>query len=261
MRNVLMNIGRAVIAASLLIATSAVFAQEEGPPGNLAETWVVHVKPGAQGAFEQAIKNHMAVRKANGDPFDWETYMPNTGDDLATYYFRHCCFAWADHDAYDAWENGATEVNEDWSSNVDPNVASYEHHFSEVDFENSHWPEEMSDLMFVGVATYWIKPGAWQQFQAAKNELSQLAMNNGWANDEHHWAWTSAVDGHSTVSIVFPYVNWADMADPDPSFFEFLTEQLGSAEAAAAKFAPMNDATKSTSYTIYTRRPDLSTSE
>jgi hypothetical protein len=248
---------RVLVLTVFTVTASAVMAQDEAP-GNVVEMWVVHAKDPA--AFETAIKAHMPIRKANGDPFDWQTFTRTTGDELNTYYLRHCCFAWNDRDAYDTWEASATAVNEDWLQNVDPHVASYEHHFEQIDFENSYWPDGEETIKFVGVTTYDISAGSWQTFDAAKNELSQIAINNGWASDEHRWAWISSVDGPTTISLGIPFENYADMTDPEPSFFDFLSGQIGP-EAAAEKFAAFTGATDGSHYQIYTHRPELSTPE
>ena len=243
-----------------MLAVGTALAQEEmdGPPGNIVEMWVIHASDPA--AFETAIKAHMPIRKANNDPFDWQVFTNGTGDDLKVYYFRHCCFAWNDRDAYDTWEESAAAVNEDWGKNVDPHVASYEHHFEQIDFENSHWPDGSEPVKFVGVTSYRIKPDGWQAFNAAKDELSQIAINNGWASDGRRWAWVWSVDGKPEVGLAIPYENYADMTDPDPSFFEFLSGQIG-AEEAAAKFGAFTAATSGSRYDIYTYRPELSTPE
>jgi hypothetical protein len=249
-----------VLAILLLVAGAPAGAQEEmdGPPGDIVEMWVVHASDPA--AFEQAIKAHMPIRKANNDPFDWQVFTNGTGDELNTYYFRHCCFSWNDRDAYDAWEAASTAVEEDWGTNVDPHVASYEHHFEQIDFENSYWPDGSETIKFVGVTTYKIKADGWQAFNGAKDELSQIAINNGWASEGRRWAWVWSVDGRPTVSLAIPYENYADMTDPDPSFFEFLSGQIG-AEEAAAKFGAFTAATEGSRYHVYTSRPDLSTPE
>lgn len=258
MNNVVRTKILAVAAVFLMFGPAAV--AQEAPPGNLVETWVVHVD-GANGqAFEEAVKAHMSLRKANEDPFTWNTYVNNTGK-MGTYYFRHCCFTWADRDAYDSWEVDHAQIGEHWDANVHPHVSSYEHNFSEIDFENSHWPEDMAEPRFVGVTTWLLKPGGRRQFNAVKSELSQLAINNGWAGEEHQWGWSSGINGQPHVSIAVPYADYADMTPPETTFLQFLSEQLGSEEAAAQKFAAMSEATRDSFYEIYMHRPDLSTPE
>jgi hypothetical protein len=248
-------------ALLLTISFSATAQDDDGPPGQIAEVWVVSVSLENQPAFEEAFNNHMNVRKEAGDPASWQTFTNNTGDSLSTYFIRNCCFSWADRDAYDAWGEENPEVSADWNENVHSLVSNYGHHFSEVDFENSNWPDEGSEVKFVGVTSYRIKPGAGQQFDAAKNELSQIALNEGWAEAGHNWAWSSSVDGPTTVNLVIPHENYADMANPDPTFFQFLSQHLGSEEAAAEIFQRFTGATKGAEYTIYTHRADMSMSD
>lgn len=254
------KIALAQITALLLVVSPPTIAQEE-PSGSMAEIWTVHVASNSVLAFEEAVKAHMAVRQEHGDPFHWETFIPHTGDDLFVYSFRTCCFAWADLDAYEKWAGDNPEVDAHWNENVHPHVTGYEHSYSEIDFANSHWPtEEEGPVRFVGVTTFKLKPGAEQAFNATKAELSQIALNNGWA-DDHHWAWVTSVNGKPRVGLVIPFSNYADMAPPEQSFAEFLSEQLGSAEAAGAKLAGFSEATYGSSYEIYTHRPDLSSPE
>lgn len=257
MRHTLRLFIYSLLATLLLVPFTSVSAQE-GPPGNVAESWVMHVDYENQAAFEDAVKGYMAMSKEMGSPYHWEAYVQNTGEHLNAYYFRHCCFAWAERDAFDTWAEENPALQEYWDTNAHPLVKSYGHHFSEVDFENSHWPEEMDDPQFVGVTTYMIKPGKYQKFNGTKEALSQLAINNGWADNDHQWGWTSSVDGERTVSLVIPHENYADMADPDPSFFEFVTGQVGSEEAAAGMFDTMMSATTGTHYEVYAHRPELS---
>ena len=163
-------------------------------------------------------------------------------------------------DAYEAWGAENPGVSEDWNANVHPHVASYGHHYSEVDVENSNWGGDV-EYKFVGVTSYSIKPGSGQQFNAAKNELSQIALNEGWAAAGHNWAWSSAIDGGTSVSLAIPHENYADMSDPDPTFFQFLTEHLESEEAAAEIFQRFTTATDGNTYQIYRHRDDLSMSD
>lgn len=248
-----------VLTAFLLTLAAPVIAQD-GPPGDIAEMWVMHVDSSRAGEFESAFKQHLALRTENEDPFNWQVFMANTGDSLGTYYVRTCCFAWSGRDDYEAWEASHPQVQEHWNADVHPNVSSYEHHFEQMDFANSYWPADMPVPKFVGVTDFKIKQGGYREFNAAKEAMSQIAINEGWGGDENQWAWGSMINGPAVVSLVIPYSDYADMADPDTTFFEFLTEQAG-AEEAGAIFERFNSAIKGSRYEIYTHRPDLSTSE
>lgn len=246
------------LAALLLASGTTAFAQDE-PAGNLTEMWTFHVAKENNAEFEEAMKAHVALRKEAGDPFHWETYIKHTGS-LKGYYVRACCFAWADRDAYDSWYADNPQVAEHFQANVDPLVKGYEHDFEEVDFENSHWPEDSGPFKYVGVTTYTVAPGGGPAFREARTKLSQAAINEGWASDEHLWSWISSVNGHPSIALVIPFKNYADMAAPEPNFYEFLSEALG-ADETQALFEQVSSNTKSTHYDIYTHRPDLSTPE
>lgn len=250
----------AVLTATMLMAVSmSAIAQDDGPTSGIAEAWVVTVDMASQPAFEEAFKAHVAVRAEAGDPANWQVYTDHTGDGMNTYYIRNCCSQWADLDAYEAWSQENSNVAADWGTNVHPHVTNYGHHYSMVDFANSNWPEG-TKYKFVGVTTYDIKAGSGQQFDAVKAELSQIARNEGWAESGNTWAWSSSIDGPNTVNLAIPHENYADMAAPDPTFFQFLSDHLGSEEAATEIFQRFTAATDGSSYKIYAHRPDLSMS-
>ncbi|MDX1556280.1 MAG: hypothetical protein R3212_09660 [Xanthomonadales bacterium] len=249
---------RATLSALVFAIATPAMAQD-GPPGNVAEMWTVYVDFANQPAFEEAVKGYMALAKEMNAPQHWEAYKKNTGDDFDAYYFRTCCFSWADRDAIDAWHEANPALQENWNANAHPHVSGYEHDFETIDFENSHWPEDMAEPKFVGVTTHKLKSGSGQQFNAVKDELSQIAKNHGWSEQGHEWAWVESVNGKYSVSLAIPHMDYADMADPDPSFFEFLSGHLGSDEAAAAKFEAFSSAIEGSYYEIYTHYPDLST--
>lgn len=246
-----------MVVLALSININAMADDHEGPTSGIAETWVVTVDMASQPAFEEAFKAHMAVRAEAGDSRHWDVYTSHTGSSMNTYYIRSCCTQWADHDAYEAWGQDNPNVAADWNENVHPHVANYGHHYSMVDFANSHWPEG-TGYKFVGVTSYEIAPGSGQAFDAAKAELSQAALTGGWSETGQAWAWSSSVDGEYSVSLAIPHENYADMAQPDPTFFEYLSEHMGSAEAAQEAFGRFTAATEGSSYKIYAHRPDMS---
>lgn len=246
----------ATVVATLLTALPAM-AQDD-PPGNVAEMWTVYVDFENQPAFEEAVKGYMTLAKEMGGPQHWEAYRKNTGKDFHAYYFRSCCFTWAQRDEIDAWHEENPGLQENWNANAHPHVSGYEHDFETIDFENSHWPDDMGQPKFVGVTTYKVKHGASQQFSAIAAELSQIAKEHGWAEQGHEWAWVNSVNGKNTVAIAIPHMNYADMEMPDPTFYQFLAEHLGSEEAAAGKFEEINASTDGSYYDIYTHYPDLS---
>ena len=240
----------------LLAMTLSCSALAQPGSGNLAEGWAMTVKKGQQVNFEAAFKAHGAIRKENGDPRNWSVYVPVTGDDLTVYFVRTCCYAWADQDAYTEWESQHPAVMTDWFENVDQYVENYGHYFTEMDWDNSHWNEGQV-VRYVGVTDYAILPGKAAEFHAARRELSQIAINQGWA-DDHSWAWSDQVGGKPSASLVVPFASFADMGDDEESFYNFIIEHKGQ-EGAAALVENFADSVKGSKYSIWAHRPDLST--
>jgi hypothetical protein len=235
--------------------TGQVFAQ--AGTGNLAEVWIMTIKRGEQANFEAAFKQQVAVRAQNNDPRTWNVYVPETGDQLGRYGLRTCCFSWADQDAYTAWTNNNPAVMGDWFAHVDQYVESYEHYFSEMDVDNSNWVAADTPVNYIGVTDYFIDPAKGLDFAAARAELSQIALNQGWSAGGRHWVWTSQIGGAPKASLAVPFANFAAMAVQGQTFLEFLSEKMG-ADKAAALVQKFSSGTTGSTYTIWALRPDLS---
>ena len=256
MKNVskLLFIGICVLAFAGL-SFNAVADSHESPPDK-ADLWIVHVKPGKAGEFEAAYKAHLEFRAEKGDPRDWETYTVAVGDDLGSYGIRFCCVDWADADAYDAWSAEAG-AGDHWNANVDQYIKRYEHYYTAIDFENSHWPEGETNFSLFGVTRWELKLGSFQQMNDAKTKMSSLAKEHGWPR---YWSWSSRVGGTGGISIVSPYENYAGMEPPEQSFTEFLIENMDSPEEALGLLNSFSTSFSSSTYTVYRLRDDLSMS-
>ena len=109
------------------VAAAQEAEQEEEKTPNLASVWVISVKTGKFDQFMDAVADHMAFRKEKADSRAWQTFTPILGDNFGkAVTFRHCCFDWADEDAYiaEATEKG---FDENWTANVGQFVEGYEH--------------------------------------------------------------------------------------------------------------------------------------
>ena len=171
-----------------------------------------------------------------------------------TYGIRACCFNWADQDAYVEWGNG-TELSTHWNENVHPHVKKYEHYMDVIDWDNSHWPADSTDWNFVGVTTWQPKFGEEQARNAALKLMSSTAKENGW---KERWVWIYSVGGPANLSLAVPYENYADMAPPEVSFYEFMVKHT-SEETAASTMQEFSNSFWSSEYTVYQLRRDLST--
>jgi hypothetical protein len=248
----------ACTALLLLLTVPGPITADETP--KLSETWAMTVKSGHEADFEAAFKAHGAVRAGeHQDPQEWDMFSPVTGSDFRTYVLRSCCFDWADLDANEAWSNENPEVMQDWFANVHPHVESYAHFFWELDTANSHWGKSGEAFKFIGVTGWDLIPGHADDFTKAKEKISQIAINNGWATEDRAWGWSTRIGGKSHVSLAVPYSSYADMAPGEESFFEFLTKHMG-AEGAAELMEQFTSSVHKSSYTIWRHRPDLASS-
>lgn len=240
---------------AFILLPFTLFAQESS--SNLAESWEFVPKPGQQADFEAAFREHVAIRVEAGDPRAWDVYVPEVGNALDTYAVRHCCFAWAEQDAYQEWNIEHSEVFKHWNDKVAPHVASIGHYYYELDLANSHMPEEGGPPHFVGVTRFSIAPGKAAQFHAVRTEISQIALNQGWSAAGNHWSWFDRVGGTPLAGIGIPFESFADMAPGEQQFSSFLVEHMGE-ESAAALMERLSSSISGSSYTIWVRRHDMS---
>ncbi len=234
-----------------LLFPLTLFSAEEKPPA-MAEMWEVIVDGKNTEDFEKAFKKHMQVRTKKGDPRQWHVYTPHTGDNMNSYFIRYCCFKWPERDAYAKWSKD-TEIGKDWQKGPGKFAKGYSHHYSWIDHENGNWPNDGKAFQFVGVRTYKIKQGG--NASDSIKEISKLAKDMGW---DERWGWSYSVTGPSTVSLVFPFENFADMSPASPSFSEKAAKHLGSKEKAEEVFDRFSSSFKGSFYTIYNYRGDLS---
>jgi len=74
----------------------------------------------------------------------------------------------------------------------------------------------------------------------------------------HSYGLEWRIGGSDALFYVQPFVDYAGMSDPEPSFMKVLADALGK-DAAAATMKQLEASFASDDYTIYVSRPDLST--
>ena len=242
------------IAAALLMLPSTLLAQNTTPP--LSEMWIMVPKAGHGKEFVEGLKKHMAYRTEQGDSREWGTYTPLLGDDLNRFAVRYCCFNWADVDTYRAWGRENSQVSDHFEDYVGPHVEKFEHYFESTDWANSHWSDKNDDARFFAVTEFRIKPGHGSDFDAARDKMSQIAINQGWATDERSWIWNRTIGGKPLESIVIPHANFASMAREEKSFSRFLATHMG--EGPAADLMKRFSAAAYSDFQIWEYREELS---
>lgn len=245
------------LLAAVLALSIALPALAQQPPA-LAETWSMVPKAEHRAKFFEGLKAHMAFRTEAGDPWVWKTYTPMLGDDLDPVIVRACCFGWADLDSYREWSEANPEVNANFQENVGQYTESYGHFLNRIAWNDSNTKGDWSSYRYFAVTDFSIKSGMGGEFDAAREALSQIAINNGWATEDRPWVWSTSIGGTPSESLVVPYARFADMAPPEKSFFDFLVGVMGSEEAANALFARLTSAIDEQEYQIWELHEDFS---
>ena len=219
--------------AAMALPFSAVAQDEEAAtdaPLPLSDVWMMVVKPGMGAEFDAAMAAHMQFRKDAGESRDWVAYRVAVGHNMAPIQYRSCCFDWADLDDLVA-EGAELALRDDFNANVAQYVDHIHHYIEEFDWENSHWPDTGTSGPYFGVTTWTNKQGRGPESNEAKTALSQVGKTEGWTSDDNNWLWISRIGGDYTTSIVSSYENYADMAPPEQSYYDFVVEKLGEVEA------------------------------
>jgi hypothetical protein len=251
-----------VSVAALMLPLSLIAQDEDADaeaPAPLSDVWIVVVKPGMETQFNEAMATHLQFRKDAGASNTWQAYRVAVGHNITPIQFRSCCFTWADLDDNRA-EDEEKGLNENFGATVAQYVEHYHHYLEETDWENSHWPETGTSGPYYGVTSWKNKQGRGPASDNAKEKLSQLGITGGWASDDNNWLWMSRIGGDSVTAIVSSYANYAEMEDDDPTFFEFVTEELG-AEEAGATFGAFSNGFEDSDYTIWVLDESISTPE
>jgi hypothetical protein len=249
------NLFISLLALAACFSPNLVFAQDTPP---LAEMWILIPKAGHAQELSDAIKEHMDFRSGHGDPWRWDSYTPLLGDDLDRFAVRSCCHNWADVDSYREWNNNNPAVGTHFGEHVAPHVEKYQHYFEEIDWANSHWNNEGGPYKYFAVTEFTVKAGESADFNAAREKMSQIAINQGWADNKRSWLWATTIGGEPLISVIVPHVNFASMASTGEGFTDFLASQLGSAEAAAELMKKFSAATWGSDYQVWVHREELS---
>ncbi len=241
----------ASLAVGYVLGSVPASAQEN----NLARMYMVTPKEGMAAQFETALRDHAQWRAANGDPWRWEVYAPETGD-LGSVVIRSANHSWADFDAYDA--SFAMKGLVHWNATVAPLVEVARSGIWLMDMENSSLPADMAPPAFVQVTTFHLQPGKEFQFGQLVSQASKMLMKHGWTD----FLWESPVSGGGPgplIDLVTLHPNWADMMEPDPSFEEIMMQEMG--EQGFTKWlTDLGETWRGMETRTLRHRPDLSVS-
>ncbi|MGH8495316.1 MAG: hypothetical protein ACREVN_04215 [Gammaproteobacteria bacterium] len=212
-------------ALALVLMQSPAFAQED-PSDNYAQMWRFDIKPGMYNDFMQAFSQHIAWRRENGETWTWMTYMPLAGERMYSVWVRSDGHTLADFDTYAEY---GRKAEEHWFGTVDQYVGSYESWISQTVETLEFWPEDTQFELFQAF-TYHVKPGFERQFDEAAKMVHDGLVKVSW-NEPHSFDRLISGAGGYLMTLVLPYRNFADMAEPEKTFDEALAEAYGEKRA------------------------------
>lgn len=255
MRKQILKASLSLIASIFL--SSTLFSdhhEEEAKTESLARGYTFDVKAGSKAAFKKAFAKHQQWRQDNGDPWSWNCYVAVNGPNVGRYGVRSSPHTWADFDAYDQHEF-AKKANDHWDANVAPLLDSVSADISESKWNLGKWTDGR-DYKFFQVNTSHLKIGQqWSHLNAIEqigNALKEAEWEGDWSVDVELMGGAG-----ETVSIIFPFENWAGMEAPSPNAYDVLVESLG-AEKTDELFGQMNAAVAEQTISLYRLLPDLS---
>lgn len=224
----------------------------EEEPGVVARIYWVKPKAGMQQAFEAASKQHMEWHRQQNDPWTWNTWVIQTGEDFGTYGIGTFGHQWSDFD------NPGVSPQADsahYLANVGQYVESVTSVFAaylpKISRPRTAGPAPMSVVL-----RFRVRMGKGEEFMNAIAKVSKAIEKTNWLA---HYAWYALVNGgeHPTFVLVLPQENYADMAPQEKPFEKMLEEAFGRAEAEAIRHT-FDKTIKSESSYLSVSRPDLS---
>lgn len=256
-RAVPLAVAVALTLAFLVMPCAPALAAEEPSQPTVFQHWVMWPKAGQAPEFEEAVKAHLAWRKAAGEGFGWSASQTVVGNDLTPYVFRAGPFHWKDLDAQAEWGVKA-EALANWNEQVAAHVDRVEHYLMVWDPEHSLWTDG-EEYRYFGVSLLRLKPGVNLSFIDALKRLHKIAAEKEWS---HPWGVQWVVGGSEVdLAVVNPYRSYAEMAEPEPPFVKLAAETLGSEQGAKDLLTQFWASIETSNYLISAPRPDLSTRE
>lgn len=232
---------------------AAALAQDA--PERVTLHYQMEVKAGHRAQFEEAFKKHVAFRKSEGDPWDWEVWAPAISHSMNSFVVRSQSHTWAEIDDYAFQrEKGMAHFEE----TVMPHLTAVHASMDRLDEELSHSPDEADGMpALVALTHHWLEPGKAQQWREAAKTVSKAVVDQDFT-EGHFILWQEAGGKVPAVTIVFPQSNWADMQSEDQrTLLDVLA--AGRSEAEAKKILDrLDDAVAHTVREIYAFRSDLS---
>ena len=216
------------ISVALAAAGWLLCAQAQESDG-AAELVLITPKAGQGPALEAAIAeyHHWVASKPGAWRYTW--FQIETGPDTGKYIARSGGHNWADFDEDFDWE---AEADAKFAADVLPLIEHSERWLSRQMADLSNMPEDMRGYTLFRVTNWYVKSGQFGKFNAGLEKIHKTLSEGGF---KPHYGFAEMVSGGNAngISLVIPMKGYADFKDPQPSFFDVMSEALGGPEEFA----------------------------
>lgn len=238
-----------LVAVSLLLL--ALPAATQMGEGNIVKVYFTKAKPGAEKAFEEGLKKHMAWHKAQKDTWAWMAWQTITGEGNGMYGIGSFGHSWEDFDKDVSLQEGHAA---DVEANLAPNMASLTPTFWAF-LKDVSRPAE-SEAPMSEVITFELQYGKVPEFNYLIKKFTDAIVKTQWAIN---YEWYALVNGGEvpTYVLVIPRANFAAFKQPEKPFPVMLEEAYGRQEAEAL-LERLNKCVKEEETELIRSRPDLS---
>lgn len=241
-----------VMLAGLVLLTP--LAQETAKqPEKVAVGYLFMVSPQNHQAFETALKEHIAFRKANGETWNWQMWQVATGEYAGQYLVRSFGHTWADMDAHDPIE---IKLEQDFNQKVSPLLTGMQSSITLPMAKLVRWPDMTGMPNMVEVVQFHVIPAQMDNFMFLLHKIHAAIEKK---DAPYHYMFYRFVSGGSsyTVGLVVPHDNWSSFAPHEPTMKKLLSDVYG--EEEARRMSKMwSKAIRDEDNLILRYRPDLS---
>jgi len=215
------------ISVALISGMSPAIAGDDEKNDRLAQVALITAKEGHAKDLEKAITkyHHYMADKEGAWHYNW--YSIVTGPNAGKYIARSGSHNWGDFDAEHDWDE---EAGTRFESEVQPYVDSVVPWITQTDDEIGIWPDNVDGYNYYSVTKWHIMPGKGSVFNEGLKKIDAILKDSDFPG---FYAFSSTVSGGagSSVTIVSPRKNFADMAPKEPAFMDIMSKSMGEDEA------------------------------
>lgn len=202
-------------------------AQEQGNIGTLVK---ITPKKGHDDELIEAITDYhkWIADKEGAMRYNW--YKVLTGPDTGLYYAWSGGHDWKDFDADYEWESEAGKMMRD---KVMPHVEDMDRMMARTMNDWSNWPENWDGYTHFHLTDWYVNSGQNGAFRKGLVKIVETLKAGGYSE---HWGfhWMESGTRGNHLVVVSPTKGWAGMAEPEKTFYDIVSKELGGEEAFEA---------------------------